>query len=174
MGLLRRLWSSKIRFYCGYGSSPWRMAEWRNRRWHGDDLIRVDACVFFSYARTFPDSSNCWRTPLRGKRASSSCPTLTLLRHIFHRPPATVRVSGRQRLAHHVRELQRPQRRNVGNIVGQSVEHRIRAGGRLALPRWPLQIPPSVAGSNSPRADDRKSWIVTRNGYPWQGGWRLL
>jgi hypothetical protein len=41
-------------------------------------------------------------------------------------------------------------------------------------PRWPLQIPPSVAGSNSPRADDRKGWIVTRNGYPLQGGWRLL
>ena len=40
-------------------------------------------------------------------------------------------------------------------------------------PRWPLQIPPSVAGSNSPRADDRKGWIVTRNGCPWQGGWRL-
>jgi RNA polymerase-binding transcription factor DksA len=31
-------------------------------------------------------------------------------------------------------------------------------------PRRPLQIPPSVAGSNSPRADDRKGWIVTRNG----------
>ncbi len=40
-------------------------------------------------------------------------------------------------------------------------------------PRWPLQNPPSVAGSNSPRTDDRKGWIVTRNGYPWQGGWRL-
>ena len=32
------------------------------------------------------------------------------------------------------------------------------------VPRWPLQIPPSVARSNSPRADDRSGWIVTRNG----------
>ena len=31
-------------------------------------------------------------------------------------------------------------------------------------PRWPLQIPPSVARSNSPRGNDRNGWIVTRIG----------
>ena len=44
----------------------------------------------------------------------------------------------------------------------------------LAYPRWPLQIPPSVARSNSPRGNDRNGWIVTRIGWPLQGGWRLL
>ena len=32
------------------------------------------------------------------------------------------------------------------------------------VPRWPLQIPPSVARSNSPRGNDRNGWIVNRNG----------
>ena len=37
-----------------------------------------------------------------------------------------------------------------------------------AAPRWPLQIPPSVARSNSPRRDDRNVRIVTRNRCPLQ------
>ena len=34
----------------------------------------------------------------------------------------------------------------------------------VATPRWPLQIPPSVARSNSPRGNDRNGSIVTRIG----------
>ncbi len=41
-------------------------------------------------------------------------------------------------------------------------------------PRWPLEIPPSVAGSNSPRRDGRSVRIVTRNGYLLQDGWQPL
>jgi hypothetical protein len=37
-------------------------------------------------------------------------------------------------------------------------------------PRWPLQIPPSVATSNSPSGDDRSVWIVALNPLVVQGG----
>ena len=44
----------------------------------------------------------------------------------------------------------------------------------LERPRWPLQIPPSVARSNSPRRDGRSVRIVTRNRCPLQDGWQPL
>ncbi|MBI5912725.1 MAG: DUF4143 domain-containing protein [Betaproteobacteria bacterium] len=39
-------------------------------------------------------------------------------------------------------------------------------------PRWPLEIPPPVAGSKSPskRGGDRSVWIVTRNAPGMQAG----
>ena len=40
---------------------------------------------------------------------------------------------------------------------------------KLVGPRWPLQIPPSVATSNSPSGDDRSAWIVALNPLAVQG-----
>src|ERR1700686_2242143 len=44
----------------------------------------------------------------------------------------------------------------------------------IVIPRWPLEIPPSVARSNSPRRDGRSVRIVTRNRYPLQDDWQPL
>jgi hypothetical protein len=41
-------------------------------------------------------------------------------------------------------------------------------------PRRPLEIPPSVARSKSPRRNDRSVWIVTLNHHPLQDGSRPL
>ena len=38
-----------------------------------------------------------------------------------------------------------------------------RATSRFGYPRWPLQIPPLMATSNSPSGEDRSVWIVTRD-----------
>ena len=42
------------------------------------------------------------------------------------------------------------------------------------FPRWPVEIPPPVAGSNSSTRDDRNGWIVTRDCRPLQDGSRPL
>ncbi len=52
--------------------------------------------------------------------------------------------------------------------------NRAESGGPGSVPRWPLEFPPSVARSNSPRRGDRSVRIVTRKRCPLQDGWQLL
>ena len=63
-----------------------------------------------------------------------------------------------------------PPRTSFNGAYGEMRHARERMPAKGPSPRWPLQIPPSVATSNSPSGDDRSVWIVALNPLVVQGG----